>query len=104
MSDDKNGFTEHLSASSEPGGVVQQQRRSGRFKRHCGRFWWLYALLIVITVLVSVLLMSVEYLYYFSMLANAALKHLRWLPTPRPVRRRRLHHQHHFHGLAESNT
>jgi hypothetical protein len=55
MSDIKDGFAEHVGAGSAPSGHVQQQRRSGRFKHHCGRFWWLYALLVVVLVLVIVL-------------------------------------------------
>ena len=55
MSDSKDVFTEHVSAGSAQSGHVEQRRRSGRFKHHCGRFWWLYALLVAALVLVIVL-------------------------------------------------
>jgi hypothetical protein len=55
MADNKDGFTEHISTDSGPSGQVDQQRRSGRFKHHCTRFWWLYILLVAVLVLVIVL-------------------------------------------------
>jgi hypothetical protein len=56
MADSKDGFAEHVSAAdSGPTGHVEQQRRSGRFQRHCARFWWLYALLVIVLTLVTVL-------------------------------------------------
>jgi hypothetical protein len=55
MADNKDGFIEHVSTGSGPSDQVDQQRRSGRFKHHCTRFWWLYALLVAVLVLVIVL-------------------------------------------------
>ena len=55
MSDNKNGLTEHVSAGADPSGHVEKHRGSGRVKHHCGRFWWLYILLVVVLVLVIVL-------------------------------------------------
>jgi hypothetical protein len=55
MSDSKDGFVEHVSAGSDPTGHVKQQRGSGRFKRLCARFWWLYTLLVAVLVLITVL-------------------------------------------------
>ena len=55
MFDNKNSLTEHVSAGADPSGHVEKQRRSGRVKRHCGRFWWLYILLVIVLVLVIVL-------------------------------------------------
>jgi hypothetical protein len=55
MADDKDEFTEHISTGSGLSGQVDQQRRSGRFKHHCTRFWWLYILLVAVLVLVIVL-------------------------------------------------
>jgi hypothetical protein len=55
MADVKDGLTEHVSAGLDPSGEVDQQRRSGRFKHHCTRFWWLYVVLVTVLVLVIVL-------------------------------------------------
>jgi hypothetical protein len=55
MADNKDELIEHTSTSSGPSSQVDQQRRSGRFKHHCTRFWWLYILLVAILVLVIVL-------------------------------------------------
>jgi hypothetical protein len=55
MADTKDGLTEHISAGVGPSTEVDQQRRSGRFKHHCTRFWWLYVVLVAVLVLVIVL-------------------------------------------------
>jgi hypothetical protein len=55
MADNKDGFAEHISAGLGPSGEVVQQRRSGRFKHHCMRFWWLYFVLVAVLVLIIVL-------------------------------------------------
>ena len=55
MADVKDGLTEHISADLGPSGEVDQQRRSGRFKHYCIRFWWLYVVLVAVLVLVIVL-------------------------------------------------
>lgn len=60
MPGSKEGFSEHISTDSTPPAYGGQQGRSGRLKRHCVRFWWLYASLVAILVLTIVLPMYVE--------------------------------------------
>lgn len=39
----------------EEGNVPADGRKRAKVKRHCGRFWWIYAIVFVIVVLVVVL-------------------------------------------------
>ena len=52
----KGNYTEHVSDDSSPPGSQRKGLRSrGRAGHHCGRFWWIYLIVLCVVVLVIVL-------------------------------------------------